>query len=119
MNKFIPLCLTVMIFAAPHAAAAATGAEERAILHLIDYVRSANTTFDINGTAYSSGAAADHMAMKYRYVHNRIDTADQFIDYIASGNPLTAQPYTVNLTNGNEMVAEDWLRAELARYRGQ
>lgn len=119
MKKITPLFLTALILTAPHAAAAATGAEERAILHLIDYVRSANTTFDINGSDYSSAAAADHLAMKYRYVHNRIDTADQFIDYIASGNPLTSRPYTVNLTNGNEVVAEDWLRNELARYRGQ
>lgn len=118
MRKILPVFIVFALSLAPLPAPAATGAEDRAIQHLIDFVSSSGGLFVRDGVAYNTREAASYLDMKYGYVRSRVDTADEFIDVIAAKSALSNVPYRV-LVNGNQLTAEEWLREELRRYRSE
>lgn len=117
MKKILTALGLIVALSAP--ATAAIGSEEAAIQHLIGYMRSTNTVYFRDGETHTAGENADYVAMKYRYVRNNVRTAEQFIEYVASGSSLTGMPYKYREVDGREANVENLLRAELARYRNQ
>ena len=85
--------------------------------HLIDYVARSNCTFIRNGFRGDSDAAANHLRRKYRYARDRLTTAEQFIDYIASRSSITGRPYVVECPGHERQESGLWLRQELSRFR--
>jgi hypothetical protein len=51
-------------------------------------------------------------------VRSRIDSADVFVERVASASSMTGEAYRVDCA-GRTRPARDWLREELARYRAQ
>ena len=93
--------------------------EKRKIEHLIDFIAECDYDFIRNGRKYSSDRAAAHMRMKVMKAGDRLKTARQFIDYIASRSSFSGRPYYVRDKNGKQTPSASWLRAELLRYENQ
>ena len=97
-------------------AAAADGAAQAEIDHLLNFVGASSCTFVRNGTEYSSDKAREHLAGKYRFVGSRITTAEDFIKYLATGSSMSGEPYHVKC-GSTDAPSATWLNDELARYR--
>ncbi len=97
-----------------HLSCAAGTTEE--IASLLHFIEQSECTFIRNGTLYDSLEARQHIEKKYNYYKERITTAEDFIQYSATGSSITGKPYMV-LCNGVNMNTSDWLNAELDKMR--
>lgn len=112
------LAALLLLAAGQPRAEPASGANQ-AIRHLIEFVSNSNLTFIRNGSRYTSAEASAHIEKKYRHFMNDIATPEDFIDLCVSRSLLTGKPYMVVDTSGSRWRTSDWLRAELAAYRGR
>lgn len=92
--------------------------EDAAIEYLMNSLRQSNVVFIRDHHAYAPETAIRMLALKYGYVRKRINTADQFIQYVASENNATGELYMVRTADGYELPAGEWLRQKLKKYRG-
>lgn len=119
----LPFCLFLLVFllapllAAPTRAAddATTAAE---IGYLLDFVATSGCTFIRNGSRNDPEAAADHLRLKYSNGKRYVDSAEQFIDRLASESSWSGKPYTVEC-QGTIEPSQAWLNRALADYRQQ
>ena len=93
--------------------AARTAAE---IDYLLDYVSTSGCSFIRNGKAHEAADAADHLRLKYRRGKRYVNSAEQFIDRLASESSWTDKPYSVDC-NGQTEPSRDWLHRALTDYR--
>jgi hypothetical protein len=70
-------------------------------------------TFIRNGSPHTAKEAAAHLKRKRDYVGDKITTAEQFIDELASKSSQSDQPYTIKLKDGNEIPAGEYLKTKL------
>jgi hypothetical protein len=84
--------------------------------YLINFVASSECTFFRNNSAHDSVAAAAHLRRKYEQGLRWINSAEQFIDRIASGSSISGRAYHVDCA-GREQSSADWLTRALAQYR--
>jgi hypothetical protein len=98
------------------ATAAPEGPAKDEIDHLLQYVAASSCTFVRNGSEYPADKAREHLADKYRFVGNRISTAEDFIAYLATKSSLSGEPYHVHCGK-NDALSGAWLTTELNRYR--
>jgi len=89
---------------------------QREIDALLAFVASSDCTFVRGGTSYPGPDASKHLARKLGSARSMILTADAFVDHVASASSMTGEPYRVRC-RGQERLARDWLREELARLR--
>ena len=115
MNR-IPLAIAVLLLMAASITCAADADTEREVAHLIEFVAASGCAFNRNGSQHESADAAEHLQLKYRRGKRWVDTAEQFIDRLASSSSMSNKPYTINCA-GTETTAASWLHAELASYR--
>ncbi len=54
-----------------------------------------NLTFTRNGTEHSAVDAESHLRLKLGKTHKRLQTAEQFIDNVASKSSITGEQYQV------------------------
>ncbi len=100
-------------------ATATAGADqaEREINHLIERVEESDCVYIRNGSEHDAESAADHLRLKYRRGKRYVDTAEHFIDRLASESSWTGDAYELRCGDVTEPAA-DWLHRELRRYRG-
>jgi hypothetical protein len=84
-----------------------------ALIHSVEVLPGAK--FIRNGTSYSGKDAADHLRMKLDHAGDRVRTAEQFIQYIASGSSMSGEAYQIQLTDGRKVPSEAFFHAELKR----
>ena len=72
-----------------------------------------DATFIRNGKEYDGDAAAKHMRDKLDYAGDKIKTATDFIDQIASKSSVSGKPYLIKFKDGTEQTAGDFLKARL------
>lgn len=72
-------------------------------------------TFVRNGDPHSCEEAVAHLRLKLSNTRNRIDTAEQFIDKVASSSSITGKPYIVRIPGENDQQAQSYLHTLLAR----
>jgi hypothetical protein len=86
---------------------------------LLGYVEGSGCDFYRNGTWHQPKAAQAHLRDKYRYLaaRNLINTTEDFIEKVATQSSLTGQPYKVRCPDGATVTSNQWLHAELARFR--
>jgi hypothetical protein len=86
---------------------------------LLGYVEGSGCEFYRNGTWHDPKAAQAHLRDKYRYLaaRNLINTTEDFIEKVATQSSLSGQPYRVRCRDGATVTANQWLHAELARFR--
>ena len=116
---------TILLFATLLTASAASWAvvpstEARAeIEHLLEFVAKSGCQFNRNNTWYASPEASAHLAKKERYLeeHGQIASAEDFVAKAATKSSMTGRPYTVRCGSEPAIASNEWLMAELARFR--
>ncbi len=91
----------------------ATAAE---IDYLLTFVAESGCTFIRNGSEHEPAAAADHLRLKYSRGARYVNSAEQFIDRLASESSWTGKIYYVDC-NGHTEPSGQWLHRALADYR--
>lgn len=89
---------------------------DREIQHLLAYIAGTECRFIRNGKEYGPEEARKHIQKKYEYARNRIKTAEDFIQGVASKSSMSGKPYKIRCKDQTILCA-DWLGAELQRFR--
>lgn len=106
------ILLTSLLAQAP----AALADTDEDVNYLLDLVADSGCTFIRNGERHEATDAADHLRMKYEQDRRHIDSAEQFIDRVASASALSGQPYVVSC-GGATQTSRDWLNEALVNYQ--
>jgi hypothetical protein len=112
---FKKLSMTLLVLFALSAAAEDQRSQAE-IEHLLGFVASSGCTFHRNGADHDAADAADHLRLKYRRGGKYVNSAEQFIDRLASESSWTGKPYTVTCEGRTRPTAE-WLHQALEAYR--
>jgi hypothetical protein len=108
--------LAVVLFALlPTLAQALPVQEEARINALLSALEQrSGLVFVRNGDAHSAAEAVEHLRLKLSRTRDRLETAEQFIDKVASSSSLSGKPYLVREPGKSEQKAGDFLH-ELLR----
>lgn len=71
-------------------------------------------TFIRNGDAHNCDEAVSHLRLKLSNTRNRIDTAEQFIDKVASSSSISGKPYIVRIPGKTDENAQPYLHTLIA-----
>jgi len=96
--------------------AADDASSTREINYLLEFVANSGCTFIRNGDDHASPQAADHLRLKYSRGKRYVNSAEQFIDRLATESSWSGDPYTVNC-QGSSQTSAQWLYRALADYR--
>lgn len=110
---FVIMSASITILSNTVSAASATAHE---IEHLLEFINTSPCTFIRNGEIYAAEKAHSHIKRKFRYIETSINSAEEFIELVASRSSLSGAPYKVTC-KGKEQLSSPWLHAELLRYR--
>ena len=92
MKKII--CLVVTLLMTLPAYAKLTAHEEARINAMLEgLAQKKDLIFVRNGDEHTCDEAVSHLRLKLGNTRNRIDTAEQFIDKVASSSSINAQPF--------------------------
>jgi len=106
------LLLLGLLFAASVFAVPLTEQQKiAALIHSIEVLPGAK--FIRNGSSFSGKDAADHLRMKLGNAGGRVQTAEQFIRYIASGSSMSGEPYQIQLADGRKITSAAFFNEEL------
>jgi hypothetical protein len=89
------------------------------IRHLTHYIETASCTFIRNGKDHTPEEAVAHILKKYDYFKEKIDTAEEFIEYCASKSTISHKPYLIKCPGMKNVEARIWLTDELIRFRNK
>ena len=103
------------LLAAPLVVGADTDADTE-VNYLLEFVASSSCEFQRNDSRHDPGSAADHLRLKYNRGKRYVNSAEQFIDRLASESSWTGKPYAVTC-DGVEEPTADWLHRALDQYR--
>lgn len=86
---------------------------------LLGYLEGSDCEFYRNGTWHDSKTAQAHLREKYKYLVARdlINSTEDFIAKAATESSISGQPYKVRCHGGAPVTSQQWLRAELVRFR--
>lgn len=84
--------------------------------YLLDAVADSGCTFIRNSSEHEAAAAKEHLQTKRRRGRRYYDSADQFIDRIASRSSMSGKDYRIRC-DGEEQTAKKWFTARLERFR--
>lgn len=85
--------------------------------YLLDTVVTSNCIFIRNGSEYKSEAARDHLQMKRKRGKRYFDSADEFIEKIASKSSWSGKNYMIQCDDEPKQTARAWFIALLKKYR--
>ena len=89
---------------------------DREVQYLLEFVAASGCSFERNGSSHKAEDAADHLRLKYRRGGRYVDTAEHFIDRLASESSWTGKPYTTTCDERVIPVGK-WLHGALDNYR--
>ncbi len=95
------------------------GNADAEIEYLLETVGSSDCVFTRNGKDYSSKAAESHLRLKLRKGARYVDTAESFIENLATESSWTGKPYSIQCPGEAQVPSARWLTAALADYRSQ
>lgn len=90
---------------------------QREIDQLLDFVARSGCQFVRNGSVHASPEASEHLRMKLSKAGNRIRSAEDFIEQLASQSYLSGKPYAARCPGKAEQPSKSWLSNELRRLR--
>jgi hypothetical protein len=92
--------------------------EDKKIDYLIFSVENLKgAKFIRTGSEYNGREAAMHLRMKLQRAGNHVRTADDFIRVCASQSYTSGKPYTIRLSDGKAIKAEEYFREILKGYK--
>ncbi len=106
--------LLVALLLAMSAPVFAARAEQAQIDALLAAIESSGCRFERNGSVYSAAEGAAHLRSKLDSIGERIQTASQFIERVATGSSQSGQPYHVLCNGQPAQLSRQWLEARLA-----
>ena len=83
---------------------------------LIQAVAESECEFNRNGSLYSAETAAEHLELKYARGKRYADSAEAFIERLASKSSWSGKPYQM-ICDGQTQPTGDWLTATLEDIR--
>ncbi len=89
--------------------------EKEKIQALLKHVEKSGLIFVRNGTEHPAPKAREHMEYKLSRAGNRVQTARQFIDMIATKSYLSGEYYYVKYPDGKMVRTCDFLNRKLAQ----
>jgi len=114
---FLRATMVSVLMAAPVCAHAREARENDRIEHLISSVEKLEgAVFIRNGVEYDPKAAGSHLRMKLRKAGERVKTAEDFIDGIASKSSVSRKPYTIRKADGSVTDTSVYFHAKLRKY---
>jgi|SRR5579863_3060656 len=94
--------------------------EQRKIDYLIGSIAELkDASFIRNGSEYDAQRAVDHLRLKLRYAGSKVKTAEDFIDYCATGSSMSGEKYQIKFPDGRLVDTAVFLRDKLAAYPAQ
>jgi hypothetical protein len=112
IKNFVACCLLVCSFAY-----AENPNPSDEINYLLNAIEKSGCRFVRNGTTYSAPEAKSHLANKYSKVKDKIKTAEQFIELIATKSSVSGEPYLIECTEGKPQKSAEWLKEKLKTLR--
>ena len=88
-------------------------AKIQALIGSIEQLRGA--VFIRNGSEYDGAKAAAHLRRKLDYAGSKVKTAEQFIDYLATGSSMSGKPYKIRFADGHSVESAVYFREQLRR----
>ena len=110
------LMLSLVLIAGSIATAHAEADADTEIRTLIQAVAESDCEFNRNGSLHSAEAAAEHLQLKYSRGKRYADSAEAFIERLASKSSWSGKPYQM-ICDGETQPAGDWLTATLIALR--
>jgi hypothetical protein len=98
------------------AAAIADETIDQEVEYLLEFVAGSGCTFHRNGEDHNSADAADHLRLKYRRGKKYVNSAEQYIDRLASKSSWSGEQYTVTC-DGQSLTSKAWLHEALREHR--
>ena len=111
------LVLLILLLGSITTARADTHADAE-IQALIQAVAESECEFNRNGSLYSAETAAEHLELKYSRGKRYADSAEAFIERLASKSSWSGKPYQM-ICDGETQPAGDWLTMRLEALRNQ
>ena len=87
--------------------------EQAQIDALLRAVGSSGCQIERNGTLHSASEGEAHLRMKLERAGVRVQTAQQFIEHVASGSSASGKPYRMVCPGQPVADAKPWLEARL------
>lgn len=110
------LLLSLVLIAGFIATAHAEADADTEIRALIQAVAESECEFNRNGSLHSAEAAAAHLELKYSRGKRYADSAEAFIERLASKSSWSGKPYQM-ICDGQTQLTGDWLTATLQEIR--
>ena len=114
----IRVLVLMILLTGPIAAALADTAADTEIRALIQAVAESGCEFNRNGSVHSAEAAAEHLELKYSRGKRYADSAEAFIERLATKSSWSGEPYQM-ICDGETQPAGDWLTMRLEGLRSQ
>jgi uncharacterized protein YlzI (FlbEa/FlbD family) len=91
--------------------------EDEKITMLIESVRDTpeGTHFIRNGKAYDVAEAISHLNLKYSKA--KVNTAEEFIKYVASGSSVSGEAYLIRYPDGTTVTAAAFFMENLRKLK--
>ena len=112
------LLLSLVLIAGFIARVHADADADTEIRALIQAVAESECEFNRNGSVYSAETAAEHLELKYSRGKRYADSAEAFIERLASKSSWSGKPYQM-ICDGETQPAGDWLTMRLEALRSQ
>ena len=108
--------LTALLLSLVALGAGAAEDYDAEVQYLLTYVEQSGCTFVRNGSEHDSAGAADHLRLKYSRGGKYVNSAEQFIDRLATESSWTGRAYTVTC-DGVTHPSGEWLHSALEAHR--
>jgi len=115
LKTTLPVALFFLILMPREAAPNAR--EQARIDFLLQQVASSQAMFIRNGVEYNAVDAVAHLRLKLQRAGKRINTAEHFIDYLASKSSVSGQAYRLKWKDGKTADARTWLYQKLKEFK--
>ena len=110
------LLLSFVLIAGSIAMVHAEADADAEIRALIQAVAESDCEFNRNGSLHSAEMAAEHLELKYARGKRYADSAEAFIERLASKSSWSGKPYNM-ICDGQAQPTGDWLTATLQDIR--
>lgn len=113
-----PLLIACLVLLAPPALSTSARAEVDALLSRL---AQSGCRFQRNGEWHGAAKAREHLERKLAYLERRgrLESAEQFIEQVASGSSVSGEAYRVQCGKAPAVTSAAWLRAQLRALRAR
>jgi len=85
--------------------------------HLLAFVKNSGCIINRNTTEHPAEKGVQHIKNKYEYFKDEITSTADFIEYSATKSTMSGKYYMVTCPGKTTIKTQDWLLAELRKYR--